>query len=137
MIVRAGELALEQGTIITNLHLLLAAAEDKSGIASASLTAARITAGQLKKAVERLVGRPVATSLQNPQEMIFAPSVKRAIEAAFLAARSLNQTTISSGHLFVGVLDDADLVSSLSSELGCDLSKLRADALGRLSSAGG
>ncbi|CDZ23627.1 Chaperone protein ClpC2, chloroplastic [[Clostridium] cellulosi] len=99
-------------------HILLGLLKEGTGVAAKVLENAGITADQIERIIEQLVGRgePYEVSAQD-----LTPRGKRIIELAYYEARNMGHSYVGTEHLLMGLLREGDSVAvRILIELGCD-----------------
>ncbi|NLV75002.1 MAG: ATP-dependent Clp protease ATP-binding subunit [Chloroflexi bacterium] len=111
-------------------HLLLGLMREEDGIASRILSELGLTIGQVRHAVERMVGRqdgPTGT-------MELADHTKRVMQYAIAEARNLGQRYVNTEHLLLALIRDSDHIASavlLSLDVSRDVVRRRVLAMMR------
>jgi len=112
-------------------HLLLGLVREREGIAGKVLTSLGIDLEQARKAVEDSVGRGDQIV---PGEMGLTPRAKKVIELAKDEARLLDQHSIGTGHLLLGLIREGEGSSpDVLERMEVNLEKVRAETLRVLS----
>ena len=119
-------------------HFLLAFAQSPDGAASRALSSFGIDAGQLRKAVEGMIGpgEPPAERAPAPTAGL-TPRSLRALELAAAEAAAIGESRIGSGLLLVGIIREGTGVGvKILDGLGVDLDEVEREALQQTSESG-
>jgi ATP-dependent Clp protease ATP-binding subunit ClpC len=104
-------------------HLLLGLIAEGEDIAARTLLSLGISIDQVRKEVERIIGRgdqPTEGSIG------FTPRSKRVLELAFDEARRLGHTYLGTEHLLLGLIREGEGVAAqVLTNLGADLERVR------------
>ena len=112
-------------------HILLGLIKEGEGIAAKALTALNITAEQIQKEVEELIGTGTSQS-QTPH---YTPRVKKVIELSMDEARKLGHSYVGTEHILLGLIREGEGVAArVFNNLGVSLNKARQQVLQLLGS---
>jgi ATP-dependent Clp protease ATP-binding subunit ClpC len=104
-------------------HILLGLVAEDGGVAMRVLSNLEISPGQVRTAVERMVGRGTRASLTPPT---LTPRTKRVIEISVDEARKLGQHYIGTEHLLLGLIREGEGVAvDVLRRLGASPDKVR------------
>jgi ATP-dependent Clp protease ATP-binding subunit ClpC len=104
-------------------HILLGLVAEEGGVAMRVLNNLEISPGQVRTAVERMVGRGTRASLTPPT---LTPRTKRVIEISVDEARKLGQHYIGTEHLLLGLIREGEGVAvDVLRRLGASPDKVR------------
>jgi len=107
----AQELAMNLGhNYVGTEHLLFGLANEGSGIAAQVLEEEGIDAEAVKQKIIDIDSQ--GSPIDNPEVIAFTPRSKRAIESAFMAARSIESQYIGTEHLLIGLLKTGDSIAN-------------------------
>ncbi len=109
--------------VVGTEHLLLGLIAEGEDIAARTLLSLGISIDQVRKEVERIIGRgdqPTEGSIG------FTPRSKRVLELAFDEARRLGHTYLGTEHLLLGLIREGEGVAAqVLTNLGADLERVR------------
>src|SRR5690625_4083664 len=112
-------------------HILLGLIKEGEGIAAKALQALNITAEQIQKEVEDLIG----TGGSQTQTPHYTPRVKKVIELSMDEARKLGHSYVGTEHLLLGLIREGEGVAArVFNNLGVSLNKARQQVLQLLGS---
>ena len=121
-------------------HLLLGIMSEPDGPGALALSAAGIDLDAVRRATEASFGQGALERAAAPRRefgaMRLTRPAKKSLEFALRAAARMHSGHISSGHLLLGLIDQADngAVAALTAA-GVDTAALRADVMSRLVAA--
>ncbi len=112
-------------------HILLGLIKEGDGIAAKALQALNVTAEQIQKEVEDLIG----TGGSQTQTPHYTPRVKKVIELSMDEARKLGHSYVGTEHLLLGLIREGEGVAArVFNNLGVSLNKARQQVLQLLGS---
>ncbi|MGL4819274.1 MAG: ATP-dependent protease ATP-binding subunit ClpC, partial [Bacilli bacterium] len=112
-------------------HILLGLVSEGEGIASKALVALGLTAEQIQKEVEALIGR----GAEKPQALHYTPRAKKVIELSMDEARKLAHTYVGTEHILLGLIREGEGVAArVLNNLNVSLNKARQQVLQLLGS---
>jgi ATP-dependent Clp protease ATP-binding subunit ClpC len=105
-------------------HILLALAEEGTGVGSKVLEAMRITMDSVREKVEEITGRGQVPPRKG--HIPFTPAAKKVLELSLREALQLGHTYIGTEHILLGLVREGEGVAGqVLVGLGADLSRTR------------
>lgn len=120
--------------VVGTEHILLGLIAEGEDVAARSLLSLGISIDQVRKEVERLIGRG---GQPTEGQIGFTPRSKRVLELAFDEARRLGHTYIGTEHLLLGLIREGEGVAAqVLHNLGADLERVRSQVTSQLGGGG-
>ncbi|MGL4521799.1 MAG: ATP-dependent protease ATP-binding subunit ClpC [Bacilli bacterium] len=118
-------------TNIGTEHILLGLVSEGEGIAAKALNALGLSAEQIQKEVEQLIGR----GTEGQQNIHYTPRAKKVIELSMDEARKLGHTYVGTEHILLGLIREGEGVAArVLGNLNVSLNKARQQVLQLLGS---
>jgi ATP-dependent Clp protease ATP-binding subunit ClpC len=111
-------------------HLLVGLLRQETGAAATALERLDVTAREVRREIERIVGRGDTSP---PDPTPFARDAKKALELSLREALSLGANVVSTEHVLLGVVRvDDGIAARILRDLGADPDTIRAELLRQL-----
>ena len=108
----ANDLAAKLGhNYIGTEHILYGLVEEGTGVASKVLAKQGVTAEEVLKEIEELIGANENAPILNVDSIGLTPRSKRIIENSFIEARRFNSEYIGTEHILCGIMREGDSVA--------------------------
>ncbi len=112
---------------VSTEHLLLGLVRESDSVAARVLDKLGVSLGRIRSEVEKQLPRGDA---RPSQDMTLTPRAKRVIDLAYDEARNLNNNSIGTAHLLLGLIREGDgLAGRVLAKLGVELERARREVM--------